>query len=169
MPRHLQVTTSDARIGRTSHSEEHRCANPKCHTSWRWAEFSRPPWQWPPQPPSALAASGRANPSSATAPAALVAARAKPSPPPPSGSTTFIKGYVDSQSTNNDAFGFDTSPTSDGGYIATGGIGLQPNNGWIGKLSSTGTVQWQEQLGDGDATFLSARQTSDGRYILAGG
>jgi len=99
------------------------------------------------------------------------AAAAKPAPPPqPPSSATFIKALVDSKSTNNEAaFGFDSFPTSDGGYIVTGGIGITPDNGWVGKLSSAGKFQWQEQLGTGDATLLSVQQTSDGGYILAGG
>jgi hypothetical protein len=84
--------------------------------------------------------------------------------------TTFIKSFVDSKSKNNDAaFGSDVFPTSDGGYIVTGTVGVSPYDAWIAKLSSTGTVQWQEQIGSGASNFLSVQQTSDGGYILAGG
>jgi hypothetical protein len=100
----------------------------------------------------------------------VAAAAAKPPPPPPPSPANFIEGLVDSRSTNNEAaFGNDVFPTSDGGYIVTGGIGVTPHNGYVGKLSSAGKFQWQEQLGTGDATFTSVQQTSDGGYILAGG
>jgi hypothetical protein len=50
-----------------------------------------------------------------------------------------------------------------------GGVGASPYDAWVAKLSSTGTVQWQEQLGSGASNFLSAQQTADGGCILAGG
>jgi hypothetical protein len=106
--------------------------------------------------------------------AVLLAAALAPASPAsaaaPSAATTFIKSFVDSKSKNNDAaFGSDALPTSDGGYLVTGAAGVSPYDAWIAKLSSTGTVQWQEQLGSGASNLLSAAQTSDGGYILAGG
>jgi hypothetical protein len=74
----------------------------------------------------------------------------------------------------------DVQPTSDGGYIAltltqapqsANGVGVD----WLVKLSSSGTPQWQQELGcfgtpPGDYTDgLSVQQTADGGYIVAGG
>ena len=74
----------------------------------------------------------------------------------------------------------DVQPTSDGGYIAlTLTQASQSSNGvgvnWLVKLSSSGTPQWQEELGcfgtppGGYADGLSVQQTADGGYIVAGG
>ena len=110
----------------------------------------------------ASAAPSAARPTTATVAAANPAATA-------SGVTTFIKAFADSKSVSNDAaFGNDVFPTSDGGYVVTGPVGVSPHNGWVAKLSAAGQVHWQERLGSGEADFHSVQQTSDGGYILAG-
>ena len=63
--------------------------------------------------------------------------------------------------------------TSDGGYIAVGGtVADESENGaLILKLSSTGSVQWQEALGPVGSTletFNAVAQTSDGGYLAVG-
>jgi hypothetical protein len=74
----------------------------------------------------------------------------------------------------------DVHPTSDGGYIALAlTFASQSSNGvgvnWLVKLTSSGTPQWQEELGcfgtpPGDyADGLSVQQTADAGYIVAGG
>jgi hypothetical protein len=110
----------------------------------------------------ASAAAGAANSSSATAAVARPAATS-------SSVTTFIKAFVDSKVKANDAaFGQDVFPTSDGGYIVTGAVGV-PGNGWVSKLSPTGTVQWQETYGSGYSYGgNSVEQTADGGYIVGG-
>lgn len=69
--------------------------------------------------------------------------------------------------------------TSDGGYIVAG-IATSDNSGqlvgytagldgWIIKLSSTGTIQWQKIIGgDDDDQIHSIQQTADGGYIIVG-
>lgn len=62
--------------------------------------------------------------------------------------------------------------TNDGGYIVAGKIstlGSEQASGWVSKLDSEGKVQWEKTYGT-DALDLanSARQTSDGGYIVAG-
>lgn len=68
--------------------------------------------------------------------------------------------------------------TTDGGYIVAGYSGsvdgdVTGNHGggdyWIVKLNSNGNVQWQKALGGTAGDFArSARQTTDGGYIIAG-
>src|SRR5208283_607062 len=63
--------------------------------------------------------------------------------------------------------------TSDGGYIAVGGTVANggENGALIFKLSSTGSVQWQEALGPVGSTlesFSAVAQTSDGGYLAVG-
>jgi len=70
------------------------------------------------------------------------------------------------------------SQTSDGGYIIAGTSDSRDgdvtgNHGgwdyWIVKLTSTGTIQWQESLGGSNNELAqSIQQTSDGGYIIAG-
>ncbi|HET6867511.1 MAG TPA: hypothetical protein VFH80_16440 [Solirubrobacteraceae bacterium] len=72
----------------------------------------------------------------------------------------------------------DVQTTSDGGYIALGttqsamsGVGVS----WLVKLSSTGSPQWQQELGclgtpPGDySDGVSIVQASDGGYVVGGG
>jgi hypothetical protein len=72
----------------------------------------------------------------------------------------------------------DVETTSDGGYIALGttqsatsGVGVS----WLVKLSSTGSPQWQRELGclstpPGDySDGVSIAKTSDGGYVVGGG
>ena len=89
-----------------------------------------------------------------------------PPPPPPPSASAFIKAFADTRATSNAAFGNDVSPTTDGGYIAAGSVGV-PGTAWVAKLSATGTVTWQEQLA-GQSEFKSVQQTADGGYIVAG-
>ncbi|MCP4133823.1 MAG: hypothetical protein GY754_22835 [bacterium] len=62
--------------------------------------------------------------------------------------------------------------TADGGYIAAGftnsyGSGLE--DGWIIKLDSQGTLEWENLVGGAlDDRLYSVRQTPDGGYIAAG-
>ena len=68
--------------------------------------------------------------------------------------------------------------TSDGGYIVagstnstdgdvTGSHGFQDY--WIVKLSSTGIIEWQKDLGGSNDDYASSvQQTADGGYIIAG-
>ena len=42
-------------------------------------------------------------------------------------------------------------------------------DGWVVKLSSTGTIEWQKCIGGSEIDLLwSAKQTLDGAYILSG-
>ncbi len=96
-------------------------------------------------------------------------------------SGTYVKTYANIL--NNIEYNLtpvDVYPTSDGGYIAlTLTQASQSSNGvgvnWLVKLSSSGSPQWQEELGcfgtpPGDyADGLSVQQTADGGYIVAGG
>lgn len=68
--------------------------------------------------------------------------------------------------------------TSDGGYIVAGESGsingdVTVNHGqldgWVVKLTATGSVQWQKSFGgSGMDVFKSVSQTKDGGYIVAG-
>jgi hypothetical protein len=85
---------------------------------------------------------------------------------------------------SGDEYARSITPTSDGGYImagsstsfdgevtghhATGGL-LHPQDFWVVKVNSTGTIEWQKSLGGGDADgAVSIIQTTDGGYIVAG-
>lgn len=66
---------------------------------------------------------------------------------------------------------FSIQQTTDGGYIlcgytfSTNGAVTTPTGGWIVKLNSTGTIQWQKSAG----LFMNCiQQTTDGGYIAAG-
>ncbi|ESU24938.1 hypothetical protein FEDK69T_04950 [Flavobacterium enshiense DK69] len=68
--------------------------------------------------------------------------------------------------------------TTDGGYIIAGYSDshdgdvtgyLTDYNYWIVKLTSTGSMQWQKSLGGSEQDeAMSAQQTTDGGYIIAG-
>lgn len=68
--------------------------------------------------------------------------------------------------------------TSDYGYIVSGYSASKDgdvtgnhwnNDYWIVKLSNTGSIEWQKSLGGTAEDFLfSAKQTTDGGYIVAG-
>jgi hypothetical protein len=68
--------------------------------------------------------------------------------------------------------------TSDGGFVGAGTFRNADSNlgGWIIKLDSAGTVQWQRKLGPGGpsgptvrhALFEAVTPTADGGYIAAG-
>jgi len=62
--------------------------------------------------------------------------------------------------------------TSDGGYAAAGysnSFSAGTYKFWILKLSSTGTIEWQQAYGgSGDDFLCSLQQTSDKGYIAAG-
>jgi len=68
-------------------------------------------------------------------------------------------------------YGFDIQQTTDGGYIVVGetystnGAVTSGRGGWIFKLDSIGTIQWQATHGD---NMNSVQQTSDGGFISAG-
>lgn len=62
--------------------------------------------------------------------------------------------------------------TSDGGYVVAGSTldRAANNHAWIAKLTATGAVQWQRQIGSGSfADAQAVRQTADGGYVIAGG
>lgn len=68
--------------------------------------------------------------------------------------------------------------TTDGGYIFTGSS--NSNNGdvsgnhgdfdiWVGKISPSGSLEWQKSLGGGGTEWSrNIQQTQDGGYIIAG-
>jgi len=67
--------------------------------------------------------------------------------------------------------GFSIQQTTDGGYIlcgytfSTNGAVTTPTGGWIVKLNSTGTIQWQKGIGN----YMNCiQQTTDGGYVAAG-
>jgi hypothetical protein len=99
---------------------------------------------------------------------------------PAAGAVTFVKAYSNFSGTTQ----FELTPeatqaTSDGGYIALGltqaASSTRAGVSWLLKLSSSGTPQWQRDLGclstpPGDyADGVSIVQTSDGGYVLGGG
>ncbi|GIW40783.1 MAG: hypothetical protein KatS3mg076_1360 [Candidatus Binatia bacterium] len=64
-------------------------------------------------------------------------------------------------------------PTPDGGYIAAGStlsFGVSREDGWVVKLSPTGTVEWSKTYGgSGTEQFWSVDVTGDGNYVVSGG
>jgi hypothetical protein len=96
-----------------------------------------------------------------------------------SSSAAFVKSYSNvSGTTQFSVTPEDVQATSDGGYIALGttqsattGVGVS----WLVKLSSTGSPQWQQELGclgapPGDySDGVSIVQVSDGGYVVGGG
>jgi hypothetical protein len=99
------------------------------------------------------------------------------------GGTSSAAAFVKAYSTVSGTTQFSVTPedvqtTSDGGYIALGttqsatsGVGVS----WLVKLSSTGSPQWQQELGclstpPGDySDGVSIVQTPDGGYVVGGG
>ena len=79
---------------------------------------------------------------------------------------------------SGDDYGYHIQQTSDGGYIFTGSSDsddgdIPENKGegdvWVVKLGSTGTVQWQKNLGgSGNDLGYGIQQTTDGGYIISG-
>ena len=97
-----------------------------------------------------------------------------------SSSGTFVKAYSNiSGTTQFSLTPEDVQATSDGGYI---GVALtqspsatRPGVSWLVKVNSSGTPQWQRDLGclstpPGDyADGVSIVQTADGGYVVGGG
>ncbi len=84
-------------------------------------------------------------------------------------------GTIDWQRTyggSDSDYSYSIQQTSDGGYIVTGftfSFGAGHKDIWVLKLSSTGTVNWQQTYGGSDLDeAYSVQQTSDGGYIVAG-
>jgi hypothetical protein len=75
----------------------------------------------------------------------------------------------------NYEFGYFIAPTSDGGYVVTAysysnDMDVSGNHGgadiWIFKISSTGSLQWQNSYGGSNEDYCTATyQTADGGYI----
>jgi hypothetical protein len=97
----------------------------------------------------------------------------------PTTSTTFVKIYKDIvNNVQSELTPEDVQVTADGGYILLG-LAAAPQNGvgvsWLVKTDAAGNAQWQEEVGcfstpPGDyADGVSAQQTSDGGYVVAGG
>jgi hypothetical protein len=67
----------------------------------------------------------------------------------------------------------DIQQTTDGGFVLVG-FAFAPSsiyNPWIGKLSSTGQIQWMHLLVDPNSDYSAAysvRQTADGGYLVGG-
>jgi uncharacterized delta-60 repeat protein len=72
----------------------------------------------------------------------------------------------------NDDVAYSVQQTSDGGYIVAGRTSSFGNifgDIWIIKVKSTGSIDWQKTYGGNDSNSANAiRQTSDGRYVVAG-
>ena len=81
---------------------------------------------------------------------------------------------------NDEDILFSVALTADGGYIL-GGYSLSGISGdkteaclggydyWVVKLSSTGTIEWQNTIGGNNVDYLTAiQQTTDNGYILGG-
>jgi hypothetical protein len=70
----------------------------------------------------------------------------------------------------------DIQQTSDGGYIAVGRSLSSNGNisnynggvGWVVKLSSTGTLQWEKSLGNNLYVGLESVKEKSGGYVIAG-
>jgi hypothetical protein len=90
------------------------------------------------------------------------------------GSVQWKKCYGGTQSES----GWDIQQTTDGGYIVAGQSSSSDGDlaankgfadGWIFKISSLGTIQWQKAYGtSGSEAFKAVRLTSDGGYIVVG-
>jgi len=68
---------------------------------------------------------------------------------------------------------FDIQQTNDGGFVLAG-YALAPGavyNPWVGKLSSSGQIQWLHLFADPNSQYgaaYSVRQTADGGYMVGG-
>ncbi len=89
------------------------------------------------------------------------------------GNLIWEKNYGGSE----DDFAMDLQPTSDGGFIMTGGSAssngdLTNNNGrldiWIVKINGLGELQWSKSYGGSGVDIGSSIQPISGGYILAG-
>ncbi|MCK4788571.1 MAG: hypothetical protein KAV87_32820, partial [Desulfobacteraceae bacterium] len=73
---------------------------------------------------------------------------------------------------SDDDYGSSIEQTSDGGYIVaakTSSFGDLSEDAWILKLSSTGSIEWQQIYGgSGDDWASDIHQTNDGGYIVVG-
>ena len=75
-------------------------------------------------------------------------------------------------------YGASISQTNDGGYVIAGYTNSADGDvtgqhgkvdGWVVKISDTGALQWQRALGGSEFdAVLSAKQTADSGYIIAG-
>ena len=122
----------------------------------------------------------------------LLAARTKPRPSPsPSPSPSpipnsadwihaFVAPPLDASCASPNSQAQSVWATSDGGYVVAGSTQVSTSStncgtvydGWIGKFSSTGQLQWQATVGCYGASFYgfkSVQATADGGYVLAGG
>jgi len=79
---------------------------------------------------------------------------------------------------NLNEFAYFIAPTKDGGYVVTGtaeskdgdlGCNAGIPDGWVIKISGTGVLQWQKQIGGNswDEPFC-VRELADGSYIVLG-
>jgi len=87
----------------------------------------------------------------------------------------FSSGDIDWQRTYGgikDDNAYCIQPTVDGGYIVAGETYsvVNSNNIWVIKLSSTGSIEWQQAYGGYASSGRAASiwQTNDGGYIVAG-
>lgn len=101
-----------------------------------------------------------------------------PAPPPTSTTTAFIKNFADIvNGVEASATPVDVQPTADGGSITLALVPSPSSVGvsWVTKVSSTGAIQWQEEVGclatpPGDySDGASLQGTKDGGYVIAGG
>jgi hypothetical protein len=62
--------------------------------------------------------------------------------------------------------------TSDGGYLfagTTASVGSAKNDGWLVKIDTEGTIQWEQTYGEAEENWgYSVIETSDRSYLLAG-
>jgi len=103
----------------------------------------------------------------------------KPPPPlPPPPSSTYVKNYANvlngvKHSVTPEA----VQTTSDGGSVALALVDSGQYHGvaWVVKFDSSGSPQWQKEVGCFDlppgsyAYGVSLRQTTDGGYVIGGG
>lgn len=89
------------------------------------------------------------------------------------GNVQWQKAFGDT--TNGSAALWDVKPTADGGCVAAGAwvsTGAETGYGWLVKLGSDGSIQWQTAVGDRATLtayyFRSVAVTPDGGYFCAG-
>jgi hypothetical protein len=108
----------------------------------------------------------------------LAAAAAKPGPPPPSNPGAYVKAYADLVNGVQHALTpEDVQITPDGGSVmlasTTSASGVTVN--WLLKADSSGTPQWQRELGcfglapGSYSVGVTLAVTADGGYVVAGG